>query len=264
MAAAVAPSSPSPETHATGRGNSVTLDTSDDDDFDMEIERNTAMTSLPGATSAHAHGAHAPGAPPSSAHRPGLELAAPSRMARERSTARYAASEPGIGTKLAGVALGTVIAGATAVALRKYMHHTGGYDVTRALPHAFDGSSAPESGALSLFALVLAVALGFLGLKVRPHAWGIIGAGGAMMLLALAMVTVTLASTGENPTPPDGALLVPYLFPAALLLGSLGIVGRAARRFAVGRGARRAGSIPVAAIAGLVAFLAFETSRFAR
>jgi hypothetical protein len=78
------------------------------------------------------------------------------------------------------------------------------------------------------------------------------------------MVTVTLASTGENPTPPDGALLVPYLFPAAVLMLAIGVEGRAARLFARGRGAGRVSAIPIAAIAGAIAFFAFEASRFAR
>ena len=99
----------------------------------------------------------------------------------------------------------------------------------KALPHAFDGTSATESGALALVSLVVAVTVVFVGLRIRPHAWAIVVAGGMLLLLALAMVTVTLASTGENRTPPDGALLVPYLLPGGLVLLALGIAGRAGR-----------------------------------
>ena len=77
------------------------------------------------------------------------------------------------------------------------------------------------------------------------------------------MVTVTLGSTGEN-VPPDGGLLVPYLLPSAVLLVSLGIVGRAGRRFAAGYRAQKALLLPYAAIAGAVGYLAFEVSRLAR
>jgi hypothetical protein len=101
-------------------------------------------------------------------------------------------------------------------------------------------------------------------LKLRPHAWALVASGGVLLLLALAMVTVTLASTGENTAPPDGVLLVPYLFPAATVLLALGVYTRGARAFTRGRGAARAGALPLAAIAGLLAFAAFETSRFAR
>lgn len=246
-----------------GGGRSITFDNDDDDDFDMEIERNVATTSLPSASSSRSPGAHT-SSRPSGGLRPGLELAAPSRMARAGAREPVYSDEPGAGMKLAGFALSLVIAAGTAFSLWKYVYHARGFDITRALPHAFDGTSAPESGVISLVALVVAVALGFVGLKLRPYAWAIVGAGGLMLLIAIAMVTVTLGSTGENSVPPDGGLLVPYLLPSAVLLVALGLVGRAGRRFAVAYGARKAVSLPIAAIAGILGYLAFETSRLAR
>ena len=85
-----------------------------------------------------------------------------------------------------------------------------------------------------------------------------------MLLLALAMVTVTLASTGENPTPPDGVLLVPYVTPVAIALLALGMGLRAGRILGRARGARRVAGVPLAAIAGVLAFVAFEVSRLAQ
>lgn|GEM_PF-2774376 len=246
-----------------GGGRSISFDNDDDDDFDMEIERNVATTSLPNASSSRAPGAHS-SARPSGGLRPGLELAAPSRMARAGAREPQYSDEPGAGMKLAGLAISLVIAGGTAFSLWKYVYHARGFDITRALPHAFDGTSATESGVISLVALVVAVALGFVGLKLRPHAWTIVGAGGLMLLLAIAMVTVTLGSTGENSVPPDGGLLVPYLLPASVLFSALGLAGRAGRRFAVAYGGRKAVMLPMAVIAGVLAYLAFETSRFAR
>jgi hypothetical protein len=67
-----------------------------------------------------------------------------------------------------------------------------------------------------------------------------------------------------NPTPPDGVLLIPYLLPTAVLFLALGLLGRAARRFARGGAGRRVTSLPLAAIAGALAFAAFEISRLAR
>lgn len=243
---------------------------SEEDDFDMEIERNLTgpTASMPTATSSRPSFASEPR--PSGGHRAagtGLELAAPSRMKREeaaRADSRADGYEPSIGVKIAGYALAAPITAGTAFALWKYMHRTvaGRFDPASLLPHAFDGSSAPESGAVSLVALVAAVTLGYFGLKSKPHSWALVASGGAMLLFALAMVTVTLASSGENPTPPDGALLVPYLFPAALLLLALGVSARAATMFARGGIVRRIAFVPVAAIAGAVAFLAFEASRF--
>ncbi len=248
-------------TAAMGAGKTLTFD--DDDDggmFDMEIERNVASTSF-----VHAQGSRGP-APEGGARpggRPGLELAAPSRMAREGAARPRYADEPGFGMKLAGLALSVVFAGGIAFSLWKYVYRAGGFDVMRKLPHAFDGTSATQSGAVSIVALGVAVVLGFIGFKLRPYAWAIVSAGGLTLLLAIAMVTVTLGSTGEN-VPPDGGLLVPYLLPASVLLVSLGIVGRAGRRFAAGYGAQKALVIPYAAIAGAVGYLAFEVSRLAR
>ena len=242
----------------SGGGKSIAFDAGDEDDFDMEIERNVANVSIPTATSARTSGA--PGRTSG-----GLELAAPSRMVREGARApRDEDEEPSTGGKMLARLVALVLSGATAFALWRYVHRTGGLDVTRALPHAFDGTSATESGALSLLALAVAVAVGFIGLRFKPHAWGIIASGGVLLFLSLAMVTVTLASTGESPTPPDGVLLVPYLFPAAVLLLALGLMGRAARLFALGGVKRRLATVPVAAIAGLLAFLAFEASGLAR
>jgi hypothetical protein len=246
-----------------GSGRSIAFDggDDDDDDFDMEIERNVAGTSLPTAQSSRTSGTHAAARP---SGKLGLELAAPSRMVREKAERTPEDYEPGTGIKLAGLALVTLIGGATAFALWNYVHHAGGFDVMKSMPHAFDGTSATESGAISLVSFVVAVIVGFVGLRFKPHAWAVVAAGGTILLLALAMVTVTLASTGENPTPPDGALLVPYLFPAALLMFAIGVEGRAARLFATSYGARRLSAVPIAALGGAIAFLAFEASRFAR
>jgi hypothetical protein len=244
-----------------GGGKSIDFTANDDDDFDMEIERNVAGVSAPMATSSRTSGAHAAARKSGG----GLELAQPSRMAREGAAARARVPvEPGIGLKLGGALVTLAVAGGTAFALFRQLHRAGGHDATRLLPHAFDGTSATESGAVSLVCLVLAVIVGFVGFRMKPHAWAIVASGGAMLLLALAMVTVTLASTGESPTPPDGVLLVPYLVPAALVLLALGLYARSSRVFARSYGARRVGSIPLAAIAGAIAFVAFEISRLAR
>lgn len=246
-----------------GAGRSITFDDDDGDDFDMQIERNVASTSFAHATSSRAAGPQT-GARPSGGGRPGLELSAPSRMAREPSAEPQYADEPGTGIKLAGLAISATIAGGVAFSLWKFVYHARGFDLTHAMPRAFDGTSAIQSGAIALGGLFVAVALAFIGLRVRPHAWTVVAAGGLALLLAIAMVTVALGSTGENSVPPDGGLLVPYLLPATVLLFSLGLVGLAGRRFAVAYGARKALSIPIATIAGAVGYLAFELSRFAR
>jgi hypothetical protein len=194
----------------------------------------------------------------------GLELSQPSRMAREGAAQRPTREGPGLGARLGAALLTLAVAGGTAFGLLHQVHRAGGRDVTRALPHAFDGTSATASGAVSLVTLVVAMTLFFLGLKLKPHAWAVVSSGGALLLLALAMVTVALASTGENASPPDGVLLVPYLFPAANVLLALGSWRRSSRLLARARGAARGGAIPLAMIAGVLVFVAFETSRLAR
>lgn len=241
----------------------------DDDDFDMEIERNVASSTMPTAMSSRPSGTDLAARPSMHGGRPSGHAIASTglEIAHVRARSRSHEEEDGRGPRITDRIVGYVVAGAVfagaAAGLARLAHHAGGRSLERLMPHAFDGTSAPESGVVALVSLVFAVVLGFAGLKLTPRAWSFVASGGAMLLVALAMVTVTLASTGENPEPPDGALLFPYLFPAAVLLASLGVTGRAAWLFARGGVGRRLGSIPVAAIAGAIAFLAYEMSRLA-
>ena len=240
---------------------SIALDLGDDDDFDMQIERNLTTSTMPTATSSRPSGMHAsrPSMPHAST---GLELGAPQRRsARTEPSSRRV--EVGFLPRLLGLVVALVLFGGTAAALFRFLHRAGGRSLTSLLPHAFDGSSATDSGAIALVSLVLAVTVIFVGLRLRPHAWLIVLSGGALLFLALAMVTVTLASTGDNPTPPDGVLLIPYLAPAGVVLLALGMAGRAGRVMAEARGARRLGGVPLALLAGALAFVAFEVSRLA-
>jgi hypothetical protein len=256
---------------APAQQKAIPFESSDDDDFDMQIERNLMTSALPTAMSSRPSGMHGEdrssltGPRSSGAHRPGsgLELGAPQRLSARRDEREADGDDASLGARMLGFSGALVVLGGAAAALFRFAHRAGGRPVTSFLPHAFDGTSANESGAIALVSLVVAVTVIFIGLRLKPHAWSIVASGGALLLLALAMVTVTLASTGENPTPPDGVLLVPYAAPVALLLLALGMGLRAGRILARGRGARRLGGIPLAAIAGAAAFVAFEVSRFA-
>jgi hypothetical protein len=229
----------------------VTFDSDDDDDF--EIERN--------ATNTTAFTSSAPG-PNSRSAGAGLELAQPSRITRERAAgARRTSDDAGFGAQALGFLVAGVVASGTAFGLWHQVHRAGGRDITRLVPHAFEGSNAVESAAVTLGSLAVAVVLGFIGLRLRPHAWSIVASGGVFLLQALAMVTVTLASTGDNGAPPDGGLLVPYLLPAAIALFASGLVSRAARVFAEGYGSGRALVVPLSVIAGILLFAAIEVGR---
>ncbi len=241
----------------------IAFDVAPDDDFDMQIERNFSTSVVPTATSARPSGMHAStSSRPSLPGNAGLELGAPlRRTARTEPSSRR--SEVGFLAKLLGLVIALLLFAGTAAALFRFVHRAGGRSLTALLPHAFDGLSATDSGAVALVALVVAATVIFVGLRLKPHAWFVVLSGGALLLLALAMVTVTLASTGDNPTPPDGVLLVPFLAPAALAFLALGMAGRAGRIMGRADGARRLGGVPLAVLAGALAFVAFEVSHLA-
>ena len=260
--AAPAVSAPPPAAPALSKApaHGISFDTPDDDDFDMQIERNVASTSLEMATSSRMSAAPRLSAPRIASS--GLEIAHVRPGSRRRAEDDDDAP-PSTGARIAGFVISLVVLASAAFALFHFVKPHG-LSPTKLLPHAFDGTSAPESGVVALTGLVLAIALGFAGIKSTPRSWATVGSGAAMLLLSLAMVTVTLASTGENPEPPDGALLVPYLAPAALLLLGLGVGGRAAALFARRGIGKKLGAIPLAAIAGAICFVAYATSKLAQ
>ena len=233
----------------------VSIDIKGDDDFDMEIERGGALVSLPPASSLRPDSMS--NRPASMSGRPaasglGLEIAY-RRMDAVASVARG----PSAVVKILAWALPIVLFAGTLAGLVKLAHHAGGRDLMRLLPHAFDASSTPQSGAVAGGALVLAIAVGFIGLKLRPRSYAMLGSAAALVLTSLAMVTVTLVSTEEHPTPPDGALLIPYIVPFAVLLLGLGIAGRGPSLFLRG-GGRRASSVLAAVAGGAIVFAAIE------
>jgi hypothetical protein len=132
--------------------------------------------------------------------------------------------------------------------------------LTHAMPRAFDGTSALQSGIVSVVTLLFAVATGWAGVKLRPRSWALVVAATGMLLTALAMVTVTLASTGEGGTPPDGALAIPYLAPVALFGLGLGVSGRARILFRSRSLLRKVIGVPVSIGAATLLFLAYEAS----
>ena len=112
----------------------------------------------------------------------------------------------------------------------KVVHHSGAHNIMKLAPHAFDASSTVLSGIASGVLLVFSIAVGYLGLRRRDRSYAMVVSAGLLLLTCLAMVTVTLVSTDEAPQPPDGARLVPYLVPTAIVLLGLGTMGAASRR----------------------------------
>jgi hypothetical protein len=230
------------------------------DDFDMEIERGGALVTQGHATSSRGrpHVSDRPGGSADLAPRSGLEVA------YQRSDARPIDEQhgPSFGEKLAAWALPIVLCLGAAGSLFKFVHRKGGRNLMALAPHAFDATSTMQSGGFALTALALAIVLVFGGLKLRPRSYATVGSAAMLLVAALAMVTVTLVSTDEHPTPADGALLIPYVVPLGTILLGVGVAGRGPALFLDG-GARRAGTVVAGLLGGTLIFVGIEISAFA-
>ena len=230
------------------------------DEFDMQIERGDMrsmppMPSSPSKAPGMGGGMHASSIPSRSTSpiaSTGLGLAA---TPSNRITDDDGEGSVSGGLRIASWLVALVVTGGTVAGMIQGAHMTKHVQATSALPHAFDGSSVAQSGAVAVGALVASVALGAMGVKGRPRSWALVLGAGAFMLIALAMVTVALGSTGEMTAPPDGVLLMPYLVPAATLGIAISLSGRAAWLFMHRSLARKAMSVPVAMVAGAVLWL---------
>jgi hypothetical protein len=261
LQAVTPPSSPAPSVR-----NQVAIDVgNNDDDFDMEIERGGNIVPQSGPRSAQM----ALDAPPRSTGS-GLRPSAQMRSAGSGLEVSYkrlepravVATGPSSGQRLAAWAIPIVLAGGGFAGSLKVLHRHGGRSVLAMLPHAFDATSTFQSGAFSLSALGVAIGLGFTGLKSQPRSYAFVGSAALLVLASLAMVTVTLVSLEEQPSPPDGALLIPYVVPFAVLLLGVGVIGRGPSLYLRG-GARRGGAALAGLVGGTLVFLAIELSSFA-
>lgn len=249
-----------PPTAAAARVASpqVSIDLKDDDDFDMEIERGGALVSVsPSSSLRSGPTSNRPANARSRASGSGLEIA----YRRMDAVARVARG-PSTTVKVLAWTLPIALFVGTLAGLVKLAHRAGGRDLVRLVPRAFDASSTVQSGAVAGGALVLAIALGFLGLKLRPRSYAMLGSAAALVLTSLAMVTVMLVSTEEHAAPPDGALLIPYVVPLAILMLGFGVAGRGPSLFLRG-GGRRASGVLAAVTGGALAFAAIELSALA-
>lgn len=228
------------------------------DDMEMEIDRGGGA---PLALEAPASSSR--GAPPSSRRGPASSSGLDVAYRRLDPKPVLEDDGPGAGARAAAWAVPLVVFAATIGALVRAVHRAGGHTLAQTLPHAFDASSTIQSGGFAGAALVVAIAIGVVGLRVEPRSYAMLASAGAMVIASLAMVTVTLVSTEGNPSPPDGALLIPYVIPFALLSLALGALARGPVLFLDG-GARRARAIGAAMVGGALAFAAFEISALAR
>lgn len=159
---------------------------------------------------------------------------------------------PSTGAKVGALAVTAIVFVGSVAGLLKVVHRAG-RSVVGLLPRAFDATSTVSSGAVAISLLIAAITVGFIGVKGHPRSWAMISSAASLLIGSLAMVTVTLVSTEENPTPPDGALLMPWVVPMGLAFLGLGIAGRAMSMFAWG-GVKRRVLAPLLAILAAVVF----------
>ena len=223
------------------------------EDWDMHIERDIASAAMVNAQGSYGMQAAIPRTSVRTAST-NLELAS-----SRRDISRSRVEEPSAVAKIVPVLLAAVgFLGFSALFIT-LAHHPSGMPVKRMWPHAFDGTSATSSGAVSVTTLILAVAAGYAGVKLRPRSWALVATATGLLLTALAMVTVTLAS-GEAGTPPDGVMLLPFLVPVALLGLGLDLAMRARILFRSASSVRKIVGGPLIVVAALFAYLAYETS----
>jgi hypothetical protein len=220
----------------------------------MEIERTGAGQMPP-------MGAYAAGNPAPSAARPasGLEVA----YRRSDVEANAADAAPTSLLRVAAYAVPAVPFLGAIAALDKVAHRQGGRSFLALAPRAFDASSSVQSGGFALATLAAAIAVGFVGVKLQPRSHGMLGAAALLLVASLAMVTVTLVSLDEHPLHPDGALLIPYAMPFAILFIGLGLAWRGIPSFLAG-GKARAMSPIYGALGGVLTFAGIELSFLAK
>jgi hypothetical protein len=108
-----------------------------------------------------------------------------------------------------------VALGGVGAALARFVHVAAGWSLVRVIPAAFDGGSLLWSAGLSLGALAFAVALAIMGNYARPRSLGYFLSAVGMLLVAVAMITVTFSVEPDGPPAlmPVGSRLVPFAMP---------------------------------------------------
>ena len=246
-----APAAPTPH-----RGKAVSIDFghTDDEDFGDVIERGAGGGSFSAPPTSVSRGP----APISSRAPASLDLAyKPTNVARAAAEPQRITFLEGFGARVVPL-LGCI---AVVAAAMKYVHQPGRFAIGGLVPHALDASSTMKSGAAAGVSVIAAIAVGYFGLKTHPRSWSTVVAGGLLLLNALALVTVMLVSTEENPSPADGARLVPYVVPLAVVLFGLGVTSRGTEPFLDG-GARRLLSVVLGLLGGAIVYAGLALSAF--
>ncbi len=146
----------------------------------------------------------------------------------------------------------------------RFIYNPAGYNPMQLLPSAFDGTSMIISAAVSLVSVALCVAFGIGAFRGDKRTYGFLITALGFMLIGIAMITVTLASSGDMSAPPDGALLIPYVIPLVSVGWSIGAMEWGFWQWRTGIAANRGISVACAVGSGALAFLTIELSPLAR
>ncbi len=223
----------------------------DDDELFLDIERSNPSTPL---AAPDARSLEAPLRAPSR-----LEVAVPPRRIElpAETTPNPSYAKLALSLVLSLGAFVAALAGLRRVCPKAPWH------ILAMMPRAFDGSSQKHSGVAAFAAFVAALFLTYIGVRLRPVSRLMVASSAVMFLVSLAMVTVVLAASPSNPVPPDGARLIPYMVPLALLISGLATALRAVPLgLSHGLGVLLA-SLMVGAVGGALTFVALQTSPFA-
>ncbi|MBX3225788.1 MAG: hypothetical protein KIT84_30575 [Labilithrix sp.] len=244
--------------HHQGKAVAIQFGAAEDDDpFGDAIERGAGTFSSPPASAPSRASASSRAPVPIASGPASLDLAY-----KPTNTAR-AAEEPDVSFLESAGARVVPLVGCIAVvaAALKFLHRPGRFAIGGLLPHALDASSTVQSGVFAGVALILAIGVGYYGFKTRPRSWAIVTAGALFLIASLAVVTVTLVSLEEAPSPADGGRLIPYVVPLAVLLFGLGVTSRGIEPFLDG-GARRALSFGLGLLGGAIVYAGMALSAF--
>jgi hypothetical protein len=189
--------------------------TADDDDFDMEVDRNLNPTAYMASSGTRPKAASVGEVGPGVGGRIELGDAIVQDSRRHGRSHDKVVPKPRYGDKAVNALIVLVAAGGAGAALVRFVHRAAGWNVLPLVPAAFDGSSAIWSGAAALLSLAVAIALAIAALYAKPRSTGYLLSALGMVVVAIAMITVTFSVEPDGPPEiaPFGGRLVPWALP---------------------------------------------------
>jgi hypothetical protein len=161
---------------------------------------------------------------------------------------------------ISSTVLVALFAGGAGYALVRFAHRPGGWNVAPFAQKALDGGSATWSGAGSLSFLALAITLTIMAMFARPRslAYGFSALAAVVIGVTLMIITFSVGPDGAPDVPPDGAVLIPWLFAMIPLGIALRLLRNAWAKCFEGEATARLSGILLAAFAAAAAFASAE------